>query len=440
MEQNDFENTKEFALQCDASDPLAKMRSRFHFPEMNGRKALYFCGNSLGLQPDMTQQYIVDELEDWRKMGVEGHVHARHPWFPYHEFLRESTARLVNALPHEVVVMNSLTANLHFLMVSFYRPDRKRFKIIFENNLFPSDRYAIATQAKFHSTKGGEQLFDHEEALVELMPRDGEVSLRTSDILETIEKHKDSLALVLLGGVNYFTGQVFDMETITRASHDAGAVCGFDLAHAAGNVELRLHDWDVDFAAWCSYKYLNAGPGAVGGAFVHDRHAENFELPRFAGWWGNDPETRFTMPEEFIPRKGADGWQLSNAPVFSMAALRASMEMFDEVGMESLVSKSRKLTGYLEYIIGKVNERTDGMNHIDIITPSHARGCQLSLVIKNNGKKLHDFLMENGVIADWRHPNVIRVAPVPMYNNFEDVYSLGELLVLGIKQLSTVNS
>jgi len=364
---------------------------------------------------------------------------AKNPWFPYHEFLRGSTAKLVNASPNEVVVMNSLTANLHFLMVSFYRPDAKRFKVIFENNLFPSDRYALITQTKFHAQKGGGKLFDPDEALIELKPREGEYSLRTEDIIETIESNKDSLALVMLGGVNYFTGQVFDMASISEATHKAGAIFGLDLAHATGNVELKLHDWDVDFAAWCSYKYLNAGPGAVGGAFVHERHAEDFELPRFAGWWGNDPSTRFTMPEQFVPATGADGWQLSNAPVFSMAALRASMEVFDTVGMNTLLKTSKLLTGYLDFLIGEINKDTQGINHIDIITPSDARGCQLSLVIQSQGKALHNHLIENGVIADWRHPNVIRVAPVPLYNNFEDVFMLGKLLENGIRKVSGQN-
>jgi len=439
MNETELINSLEFARELDSKDPISNIRNQFHIPIHNGHLANYFCGNSLGLQPEKTQSYIEQELEDWRKLGVEGHMKAKNPWFPYHEFLRGSTAKLVNASPNEVVVMNSLTANLHFLMVSFYRPDAKRFKVIFENNLFPSDRYALITQTKFHAQKGGGKLFDPDEALIELKPREGEYSLRTEDIIETIESNKDSLALVMLGGVNYFTGQVFDMASISEATHKAGAIFGLDLAHATGNVELKLHDWDVDFAAWCSYKYLNAGPGAVGGAFVHERHAEDFELPRFAGWWGNDPSTRFTMPEQFVPATGADGWQLSNAPVFSMAALRASMEVFDTVGMNTLLKKSKLLTGYLDFLIGEINKDTQGINHIDIITPSDARGCQLSLVIQSQGKALHNHLIENGVIADWRHPNVIRVAPVPLYNNFEDVFMLGKLLENGIRKVSGQN-
>ncbi len=423
-----FENNQAFADEMDGKDELAEFRERFHFPTVNGKRAIYLCGNSLGLQPKKAKEYIFQELEDWKNLGVEGHLHAKNPWFSYHEFLRDSTARITGALPHEVVVMNSLTTNLHLLMVSFYRPDAKRYKIIFEKGPFSSDRYALATQAKFHAERGGSRLFNPDDALIELNPRKGEITHRTSDIIATINEHASELALVMIGGVNYYTGQLFDMKAITRAAHEAGAVAGFDLAHAAGNVPLHLHDWDVDFAAWCSYKYLNAGPGAVGGAFVHDRHAEDKSLPRFAGWWGNDPETRFTMPIDFIPRKGADGWQLSNAPVFSMAALRASMEIFDEAGMERLSEKSKKLTGYLAFIIDLLNRQFDGTNHITIITPETERGCQLSLVIQHHGKLIHDFISEQGVISDWRHPDVIRVAPAPLYNSFNDVYLFGQLL------------
>ncbi len=431
-----FENTSGYAQQADQSDELYGFRKQFLFPQHDGKNMIYFCGNSLGLQPVLARDFINQELDDWHRLGVEGHMHARHPWFPYHEFLRDSTARLTGSLPHEVVVMNSLTVNLHLLMVSFYRPTAKRYKIIFERNPFSSDRYALATQAAFHANTGGSKLFDSAKALVELNPRKGETTHRTEDIIAAIEEHADELALVMIGGVNYYTGQLFDMEAITKAAHKAGAVAGFDLAHAAGNVPLKLHDWGVDFAAWCSYKYLNAGPGAVAGAFVHDRHSESHELPRFAGWWGNDPETRFTMPEKFIPRKGADGWQISNAPVFSMAALRASMELFEQAGMDKLSAKSKKLTGYLEYIVGEINRETNEMNRIDIITPKEERGCQLSLVISKNGKSIHDDLGNNGVISDWRHPDVIRVAPVPMYNSFEDVYRFGQLLLDAVKKLS----
>ncbi|MFN9597014.1 MAG: kynureninase [Bacteroidota bacterium] len=420
-----FENNLGFAAEMDAKDPLASYRDQFLFPSIGRDRSVYFCGNSLGLQPKATAEFINQELEDWNKLGVEGHMHARKPWFPYHEFLRESTARLVGALHHEVVVMNSLTTNLHLLMVSFYRPDKKRFKIIFENGPFSSDRYVFESQARFHG-------FDPAEALVELKLRDGEETHRNEDVIQAIHDCGDSLALVLIGGVNYYTGQLFDMATITHEAHAVGAIAGFDLAHATGNVPLQLHDWDVDFAAWCSYKYLNAGPGAVGGVFVHDRHADNKNLPRFAGWWGNDPDTRFTMPTEFIPRKGADGWQLSNAPVFSMAALRASMELFDRAGMTTLREKSRRLTAFLEFVVGEINNTVEGINNIRILTPEEWRGCQLSLVVSKNGKAIHDQLLASGVIADWRHPDVIRVAPVPMYNSFTDVFEFGQCLLKAI--------
>jgi len=431
-----FENTLEFAVELDRRDPLAEFKNQFYFPEINGERAVYFCGNSLGLQPKKTEAFILQELEDWKKLGVEGHMHARKPWFPYHEFLRASTARLVGALPHEVVVMNSLTVNLHLLMVSFYRPDASRYKIIFEHGPFSSDRYALASQVAFHAGKAGSQHFEPSRALVELQLRPGEFTHRTEDILEAIKLHGDELAMVMIGGVNYYTGQLFDIKTIAEAAHSVGAIAGFDLAHAAGNVDLKLHEWNVDFAAWCSYKYLNAGPGAVGGVFVHDRHSENHQLPRFAGWWGNDPDTRFEMPLEFVPRKGADGWQMSNAPIFSMAALRASMELFDEAGMDRLTDKSRKLTGYLSFIINEVNKTLKGDNIITIITPENDRGCQLSLVVLKNGKRIHDYLTTNGVISDWRHPDVIRIAPAPLYNSFVDVYTFGQLLLQAISENS----
>jgi len=431
-----YENSAAFAAGMDKNDPLASFRDNFYFPQINNRDAAYFCGNSLGLEPKNTREFLLEELEDWKKFGVEGHFQARHPWFPYHEFLRDATARLVGAESQEVVVMNSLTTNLHLLMVSFYRPDSKRYKIIFENGPFPSDRYALASQAAFHASHGGSQLFDPSKALIELQPREGESWHRTEDILETIDRHRDELALVMIGGVNYYTGQVFDMRAITAAAHAAGAMAGFDLAHATGNIELKLHDWDVDFAAWCSYKYLNAGPGAVAGVFVHKRHAYNPSLPRFAGWWGNDPSTRFTMPNEFIPAAGADGWQLSNAPVLSMAALRASMEHFESAGMDRLMAKSKMLTGYLEFIIGEVNKSCAGKNTITVITPQHARGCQLSLIIGNHGKEIHGELSANGVISDWRHPDVIRVAPVPLYNNYTDIFTFGSLLRNAIEKFS----
>jgi kynureninase len=329
---------------------------------------------------------------------------------------------LVGALPSEVAIMNSLTVNLHLLMVSFYRPTKDRFKIICEDDAFPSDHYALSFQIKFHG-------FNPDEALIKLKPREGEYTLRTEDILDEITKHGNTLALVMLGGVNYYTGQAFDMKTITEATHKAGAIAGYDLAHAVGNINLNLHDWDVDFACWCGYKYLNSGPGGVSGVFINEKHGDNHNLPRFAGWWGNDPSTRFKMSKDFIPAKGASGWQLSNAPVFAMAVHRASLELFDEAGIDNLTDKSKKLTGYLEFIINEINQNTKN-NTITIITPSDTqqRGCQLSLIIAKNGKQIHKNLTSKGIIADWREPNVIRLAPVPLYNSFEDVYRFGEIL------------
>lgn len=415
-------NTLQFAQQQDKEDVLSKFRDRFLFPKMNGKDVLYFCGNSLGLQPKTAKDYLNTELEDWAKYGVEGHFEATHPWFSYNEPFLEPVARLVGALPSEVAVMNSLTVNLHLLMVSFYRPTKDRFKIICEDDAFPSDHYALSSQIKFHG-------FNPNEALIKLKPREGEFTLRTEDILHEITKQGNSLALVMLGGVNYYTGQAFDMNTITEATHNAGAIAGYDLAHAVGNIKLNLHDWDVDFACWCGYKYLNSGPGGVSGVFINDKHGDNPALPRFAGWWGNDPTTRFKMSKDFIPAMGASGWQLSNAPVFAMAVHRASLELFDEAKMDNLVEKSIKLTGFLEFIINEINKLTEN-NTINIITPSDTqqRGCQLSLIIAKNGKQLHKNLTSKGVIADWREPNVIRLAPVPLYNSFEDVYRFGEIL------------
>jgi kynureninase len=407
------------AAEMDATDPLAPFRERFHIPRnAHGDEGIYFTGNSLGLMPRTAREYVGQELNDWEKLGVEGHLHARHPWLPYHEFLTEQMAGIVGAKPIETVVMNSLTVNLHLLMVSFYRPDDKRQKIVIEKGAFPSDQYAVESQLRFHH-------LEPEDSLIELTPREGEATLRTDDILETIEREGESIALVMLGGVNYYTGQAFDMRSITDAGHRVGVVVGFDLAHAAGNIELKLHDWDVDFAAWCSYKYLNGGPGSVGGAFVHERHAQRFELPRFAGWWGHDKETRFLMGPEFRPMAGAEGWQISNPPILQMAALRASLEIFEEVGMPALAAKSRRLTGYLESLIDEI-----GDDRISIITPRDTtqRGCQLSIRVRDADRTLHEQLVANGVFADWREPDVIRIAPVPSYNSFADVYRFAEII------------
>lgn len=417
----------EFALQMDAQDDLKDFRKRFIIPQHNGNPAVYFCGNSLGLQPATARAYINQELDDWANLGVEGHFKAKNAWFPYHNFLRESTARLVGALPSEVVVMNQLTVNLHLMLVSFYVPTAQRYKIIIEANAFPSDRYAVQSHAFLHG-------FEKNDAIVELSARPGEYTLRTEDILKAIADNEESLALVMLGGVNYYSGQLFNMKEITLAAHKAGAYCGFDLAHAAGNVILDLHKWNVDFAVWCSYKYLNSSPGGVSGCFVHQHHGDNFNLPRLAGWWGNNPDTRFEMPHDFIPAQGADGWQLSNAPIMAMACLRASMDIYDEATMPRLAAKSKLLTGYLEFIIDDVIQKLNLTNKVLIITPrdEQERGCQLSLIIKKNGKKVFQHLTENGVIVDWREPEVLRMAPVPLYNSFTDVYRFGQLFEKGL--------
>ena len=418
-----FENSLDFARRCDAADPLRLLREEFYFPVFGDQPAVYFAGNSLGLQPRSTQDYIVDDLEDWANLGVEGHFHARHPWFRYQDFLTDQLAQLLGAKPVEVVSMGSLTSNLHLLLVSFYRPTSKRYKIMVEFDAFPSDLYAVETQARYHG-------FDPEDAVIYLQPREGEHTLRHEDILASIREHGESLATVMLGAVNYYTGQFFDLAGITTAAHAVGATCGFNLAHATGNVPLSLHDWNVDYACFCSYKYLNAGPGGVSGIFVHERFADDAALPRLAGWWGNDPDSRFKMPRNFVPARGARSWQQSNAPVFSMAALRASLDVFSKAGMmEPLRRKSLELTGYLEYIITQVN-RQHQIPPVTIITPSEParRGCQLSMIVRPNGRKVFEALQAHGVIVDWREPDVIRAAPVPLYNTFEDVYRFGQLL------------
>lgn len=429
-----FENSASYAAALDAADPLASFRDRFLFPvDANGEKLLYFTGNSLGLQPTTVREYVNQELDDWAKFAVEGHLHAKNPWLPYHEFLVENMAEVVGAKPIETVVMNSLTVNLHLLMVSFYRPSGKRRKIVIEKGAFPSDQYAVRSQLEFHARSSAFRRPQSGDTppeggtpnLIELTPRAGESTLRTEDIVATIREHGDEIALVLLGGVNYYTGQAFDFEAITRAGHEVGAVVGFDCAHAAGNLDLRLHDWDVDFAAWCSYKYLNAGPGGIAGVFVHERHAERFDLPRFAGWWGHDKETRFLMGDEFHPMCGAEGWQISNPPILQMAALRASLEIFHEAGMSNLRMKSEVLTAYLEFLLKEIETE-----RIEIITPADPkqRGCQLSIRVRESDHSLFDAISEAGVIADWREPDVIRVAPAPLYNSFTDVYKFSRIL------------
>lgn len=417
-----YKESIDFAKEADREDALSELRNNFWFPELNGKEARYFTGNSLGLQPKTVEKYLQEELEDWRKWGVEGHFHSRRPWFAYHEFFSESLSRIVGCEPTECVAMGSLTANLHLLLVSFYRPTKQRFKIICEQKPFPSDTYAFHSQARFHG-------FDPAAAVIELKPREGEYLLHTEDILRTIEEHKDELALVCLGGVNFFTGQLFDMEAITRAAHAAGAFAGFDLAHAAGNVELKLHDWDVDFACWCSYKYLNSGPGGVAGIYVHERFSRQTDIPRFEGWWGYEPETRFRMEGAFVPMEGAGAWQLSNAPVFTMACHRASLDVFDRTDMAALRAKSVRLTAYLEFLLKKIIEEK-GAQSMRIITPEDPaqRGCQLSLIFPSRGKEVFAAVTEAGIVADWREPDVMRVAPVPLYNRFEDVFVFAEVL------------
>jgi kynureninase len=408
-----------FARRCDAEDSLRAFRDLFHFPHTPAGEPLYFVGNSLGLQPKAARAAVEQELDDWAALGVEGHVAAKHPWLPYHEEVREKLARLVGGQPREVVAMNSLTTNLHLLMVSFYRPTAQRYKIVIEDTAFPSDSYAVQSQLDFH---GGRTGFDPSKGLIRLKPRDGESALRTEDILECIDREARSIALVLLGGVNYLTGQFFDIPAITAHARKAGIVVGWDLAHAAGNVELKLHEWDCDFAAWCSYKYLNSGPGAVAGAFVHERHLRDKSLPRFAGWWGNDPATRFKMGPDFVPVETADAWQLSNPPVLALAPLRASLEIFDRATMPALRAKSIALTGYLEELL----RRTSIHERIRIVTPSSAadRGAQLSLEVNGATPATARTLHDRGVFSDFREPNVIRVAPIPLYNSFHDVWRL----------------
>lgn len=419
-----YQNTLSYAREADQQDSLKDFRSKFLFPQHEGKDVIYFTGNSLGLQPKSTAAHLQQELDDWAKYGVEGHFLAKNPWFSYHELLTASCARIVGAKPIEVVCMNQLTVNLHLLMVSFYRPTPQRYKILCEAKAFPSDQYALETQVEWHG-------FRPQDAIIEISPREGEHVIRTEDVLTAIEANKNELALVMIGGVNYYSGQVFDMKTITKAAHDAGAYAGWDLAHAAGNIELKLHEWEVDFAAWCSYKYMNAGPGSVSGVFIHEKHAHS-NLPRFAGWWGHDKSVRFKMEKGFHPIPGAEGWQLSNAPVLSMAAYKASLELFDQAGMEKLIEKSKKLSGYLEFIIGEINRSLSGKDHypLEIITPrdSKERGAQLSIIAHGFGKELFNQLVAKGVIPDWREPNVIRLAPVPMYNSFEDMYQFGAIL------------
>lgn len=417
-----FKITRAYAEAMDGGDVLNQYRDHFSIPlDSDGKEQIYFCGNSLGLQPKSTRSLVDEILDSWAQNAVQGHFSGLHPWLPYHEFVTEKLARLVGALPIEVVAMNSLTVNLHLLMVSFYRPTPNRHRILIEEQAFPSDRYAVESHIKFHG-------LDPRETLIEARPAQGESTFRSDDLLKLIDREGDRISLILFPGVQYYTGQIFDFEKITDAGHRKGCMVGFDLAHAAGNIPLRLHDWRVDFAVWCSYKYLNAGPGAVGGCFVHERHSRQFDLPRFAGWWGHDKKTRFQMPQRFSVLAGAEGWQVSNPPILSMAPLLASLELFDQAGMEALRRKSEKLSSFLEFLLTELCG-----DKVSIITPSRVeeRGAQLSLTLKDKvcqGEHIWQKLVDAGVICDWREPDVIRVSPVPLYNRFSEVFEFVKIL------------
>lgn len=418
----ELKNTLDYAQYLDQQDELSSFRDKFYIPIIHGKEAIYFTGNSLGLQPKTTQEYVLNELEDWANYGVEGHHHARNPWLSYHEMFATPIAKIVGAQEQEVVVMNQLTVNLHLLMASFYRPTTQRFRIICEAKAFPSDQYMLQSQVQLHG-------LNIEDAIIEVKPAEGAHTISTQAILDTIEQYKDSVALVIFGGVNYYSGQLFNMQAISEAAHAAGAYCGFDLAHAIGNVPLQLHNWDVDFATWCSYKYLNSGPGGVSGVYIHERFATDTQFPRMAGWWGHNKESRFVMGPVFDPIPTAEGWQLSNAPVLSMAAHKASLDIFEEAGMERLHKKAVALSDYLFFVLNEVNKHSAN-KLLQIITPTAAaeRGCQVSMLMLKNGKEIFEALKKASVIADWREPNVIRIAPVPLYNRFEDVYQFGEIL------------
>jgi kynureninase len=420
-----FRLGEDFATEMDARDPLARYRELFAIPKRkDGSECIYLSGHSLGLQPKSARSYIEQELRDWADLGVEGHFHATNPWMPYHRLLTEQTATLVGAEPSEVVVMNSLTVNLHLMMTSFYRPTAERYKIVIEAGAFPSDQYAVKSQILFHGLQPS-------SSLIELTPRANETCIRDEDIESLIEHEGKSIALILLGGVNYATGQVFDMAGITRAGHRQGCVVAFDLAHAAGNIPLQLHDWNPDFAVWCSYKYLNGGPGCVGGCFVHERHSNAKSMPRFTGWWGHDERVRFRMEPDFQPMPGAEGWQLSNPPIMALAPLRASMEIFSAAGMEALRQKSMTITAYLEFLLGQIKSTA-----FAVCTPMEddRRGAQLSIQLLNHGRGLCNRLIQRGVIGDWREPNVFRVAPIPLYNTYRDVYAFVQHFDAALKE------
>lgn len=424
-----YQNNLAFASALDEQDELKDFAKQFLVPQHNGQDVIYLCGNSLGLQPATAQQYVLDQFANWKNLGIEGFFEGDDPWLGYHKKLTGTLSELVGAKKEEITIMNSLTVNLHLLMVSFYKPTNKRYKIIMEGGAFPSDQYAFASQARFHG-------YDPKEAIVEVFPREGEAILRTEDILKTIATNADELALVLFGGVNYFTGQFYDIEAITKTAHQVGAFAGFDLAHAAGNVLLKLHDWDVDFAAWCSYKYMNSGPGGISGIFVHEKHFNNQSLSRFEGWWGYREDKRFLMTHDFEPEIGAAGWQLSTSPVMLLTLHKAALDIFQQAGgLKPLRLKSELLTGYLEFLIEEIN-KTKGDEVFKIITPKNKndRGCQLSIVCKSHARKTFDFLTSKGVIGDWREPNVIRLSPVPLYNSFKQAFSAATILADSLKE------
>ncbi|MCA6078145.1 kynureninase [Fulvivirga sedimenti] len=430
-----FENSASFASDLDSKDELQSFRREFSIPQKNGKSVLYFTGNSLGLQPVRARKLVEEELAKWAQYGVDGHFEGGRPWFTYHEHAKKGLSVLVGARESEVVAMNNLTSNLHLMMVSFFRPTKSRFKIIMEAGAFPSDQYAVESQLKFHG-------LDPEQALIEISPREGEFTLRNKDILQVIEEHGNETALVLMSGIQYYTGQKFNIKAITEMAHQKGAVAGFDLAHAIGNIKMNLHDDQVDFAVWCSYKYLNSGPGGVSGVFVHERHGDNPGLPRFAGWWGHDQDSRFLMQKGFKPMPGADGWQLSNVNILGTAAHLAALNIVLDAGWQKLLDKSRNLTAYLQYLLADLGKT---FNDFKVITPEKPdeRGCQLSLFFYRNGREVFDFLTENGVVADWReHPlnetseraGVIRIAPVPLYNTYQDVFQFSRLLKLALEK------
>lgn len=425
-----FENTLEFAQQLDKTDVLKDFRDQFYIPIIQGKECLYFTGNSLGLQPKKAQEYVLNEMENWANYAVEGHFHGRNPWINYQDAFPPKLVSILGALPEEIVVMNQLTINLHLLLTTFYRPDKKRYKIICEEKAFPSDQYALESHLKL----AGYNLAD---ALIEIKPRTGEHTIRNEDIISTIKNHGNEVAVVIIGGINYYSGQVFDMKSITAAAHEIGAVCGFDLAHAIGNIELKLHDWNVDFACWCSYKYLNSGPGSIGGAFIHQRYVTDKSLPRLAGWCGTSKHERFQMKKEFDPIPTAEGWQVSNTQVLSMAPHLAALDIFEKAGFEKIIEKGKKLSAYLLFILNEINANS-AKKILEIITPQKEdeHGCQVSMLMLKNGKEIFEFLSKNGAIADWREPNVIRIAPVPLYNTFEEVYQFGEIIK---KYLASVN-